>query len=173
MKHSIILSALLALAVTAPASAEIYRWVDSAGHVHFGDQPPRDVNRVQQLPNQPLPETTDAAKLRETADKKPVTLYTTNCGAPCDQATALLQARGIPFSTKYLDRDPEAVKAYRQLAGQALQVPSLRIGENMQKGFEKVLWNNLLDLAGYPRAKTPAGATPTGSTPQGTGSTGK
>ncbi len=173
MKHSIILSALLALAIAAPASAEIYRWVDSSGRVHFGDQPPRDVNRVQQVPSQPMPESTDAAKLRETADKKPVTLYTTNCGAPCDQATALLQARGIPFSTKYLDRDPDAVKAYRQLAGQALQVPTLRIGDNMQKGFEKVLWNNMLDLAGYPRPKTPAGSTPAGSASTGAGSAGK
>jgi glutaredoxin len=141
-------------ALAGPASAEIYRWVDSAGRVHFSDQPPRDVDRVRQMPTQSNPENPDAAKMRAVADKQPVTLYITNCGAPCDQAKALLQERGIPYATKFLDRDPDAVKALRQAAGQDLMVPSLKIGDNVQKGFEKVLWNNLLDLAGYPRPKT-------------------
>lgn len=144
----------LMLCFAPPVSAEIYRWVDSAGRVHFGDQAPPGANRVQQLPDQHLPDTPDAVKMREVARKKPVTLYITDCGAPCDQATALLQARGIPYTTKYLDRDPEAAKTLKAMAGGQMHVPTLRIGDNLQKGFEKSLWNNLLDLAGYPAQKS-------------------
>lgn len=154
LPYHLLLAGVL-LALTAPASAEIYRWVDSDGRVHFGDQPPRDVDRVRQLPKQTLPETTQAAKLREVVRKAPVTLFITDCGAPCNQATALLQGRGIPFTSRQVDKDPEAVKSLRQLIGQ-LQVPTLKIGDNVQKGFEKSIWNNLLDLAGYPPAKTPS-----------------
>jgi glutaredoxin len=152
MKFAPFLCASLLLALAAPASAEIYRWVDNAGRVHFGDQPPGDIDRVQQLPKQTLPDNTEAAKMRQAASKTPVTLYITDCGAPCSQASALLQERGIPFTTRLVDKDPEAAKSLRQLVGQ-LQVPTLKIGDNAQKGFEKALWNNLLDLAGYPRAK--------------------
>jgi glutaredoxin len=155
MKFAPFLCASLLLALAAPASAEIYRWVDSAGRVHFGDQPPGDIDRVQQMPKQTLPDNAEVVKLRQAAEKAPVTLYITDCGAPCSQATALLQGRGIPFTTRQVDKDPEAVKALRQLTGQ-LQVPTLKIGDNVQKGFEKVMWNNLLDLAGYPRAKNAA-----------------
>lgn len=152
MKFAPLLCASLLLALAAPASAEIYRWVDNDGRVHFGDQPPGDINRVQQMPKQTLPENAQAAKMRQAVEKAPVTLYITDCGAPCSQATALLQGRGIPFTTRQVDKDPEAVKSLRQLIGQ-LQVPTLKIGDNVQKGFEKVMWNNLLDLAGYPPAK--------------------
>lgn len=159
MKHTHVLPASVLLVVAhvllawaAPAAAEIYRWTDSAGRVHFSDQPPDDVNRVRQLPAQPKPDNPEAAKMREAANKQPVTLFLTNCGEPCNQASALLQGRGVPYTTKYVDRDPEAAKSLRQLIGQ-LQVPVLKIGESTQKGFEKVLWNNLLDLAGYPRPK--------------------
>ena len=163
MKHTHVLPASVLLvvahvmlALAAPAAAEIYRWTDSAGRVHFSDQPPDDVNRVRQLPAQPMPDNPEAAKMREAANKAPVTLFITNCGDPCTQAAALLQGRGVPYSTRQIDKDPDAAKALRQLIGQ-LQVPVLKIGDNVQKGFEKVLWNNLLDLAGYPRAKGPAG----------------
>jgi hypothetical protein len=35
-----ILSTLLLLAVAAPATAELYRWTDANGRVHFSDTPP-------------------------------------------------------------------------------------------------------------------------------------
>jgi len=151
-----LLAGFLALVLAAPATAEIYRWVDSAGRVHFGDQLPNDVSRARQLPNQPLPETPKEAKAREVAQRSPVTLYTSACGEYCDQAVALLRSRGIPFTTLNVDREPESAKALAELTGGPLHVPVLRIGSTVQKGFEKTLWNNLLDMAGYPPNKAKA-----------------
>ncbi len=145
----------LTICFAPPVSAEIYRWVDSAGRVHFGDQAPSDASRVQQIPSQSLPEAPPAAKAREASQRSPVTLYTSACGQYCDQANDFLKARGIPYSLKFIDRDPDAARALRQLTGMPLQVPVIKIGDSVQKGFDKGLWGNLLDLAGYPR---PGGA---------------
>lgn len=142
----------LMLCFAPPVSAEIYRWVDSAGRVHFGDQPPTDASRVRQMPSQSLPETPPAAKAREASQRAPVTLFTSACGQYCDQANDYLKTRGIPYSLKFIDRDPDAARALRQLTGMPLQVPVIKIGDSVQKGFDKALWGNLLDLAGYPRA---------------------
>lgn len=150
--HRFSLICTLALCFTSPVSADIYRWVDSTGRVHFGDQPPADASRVQQMPSQSLPETPPAAKAREASQRTPVTLYTSACGQYCDQANDFLKTRGIPYSLKFIDRDPEAARTLRQLTGMPLQVPVIKIGDSVQKGFDKALWGNLLDLAGYPRA---------------------
>jgi glutaredoxin len=162
MRSHIPYATLALLILALPASAEIYRWVDSAGQVHFGDQPPRNVERVQQVRTPPPSDNPDAAKLRDASGKQPVTLFLTNCGDPCSQASNLLPGRGIPYAAKYVDRDPDAAKALRQLIGQ-LQVPTLKIGDSVQKGFEKNQWNNLLDLAGYPKPKA---GQDTGKTPE-------
>jgi hypothetical protein len=37
---------LLSLLVCLPSNAEIYRWVDADGRVHFSDRPTRDAERV-------------------------------------------------------------------------------------------------------------------------------
>ncbi len=52
MKRLLILSLLLA---SAPASAEIVKWVDSQGKVHYGDQPPASAKNPQpmNIKNQP------------------------------------------------------------------------------------------------------------------------
>lgn len=52
MKRLLILSLLLAC---APASAEIVKWVDSEGKVHYGDQPPASAKKQQpmNIRNQP------------------------------------------------------------------------------------------------------------------------
>lgn len=41
---------LLLLILPALAGAEIYRWVDEDGDVHYGDRPPKGAERVEELP---------------------------------------------------------------------------------------------------------------------------
>ncbi|WP_313517897.1 DUF4124 domain-containing protein [Pseudomonas sp.] len=39
--HRMILAGSLLLALAAPASAQVYKWVDAEGITHFGSQPPQ------------------------------------------------------------------------------------------------------------------------------------
>jgi glutaredoxin len=153
MKTTNILIAACLLAGAVPASADIYRWTDANGRVHFSDQSPGEGVKAQQMPMRPQPDRPEAAKMREAIRKSPVTLYLSNCGEPCVLASELLKGRGIPYASKEVDKDADAARELRQITGGQLQVPTLKIGENTQKGFEKTSWNNMLDLAGYPAVK--------------------
>lgn len=147
-----LLLALLA-AGAAAQSAEVYRWTDKTGKVHYGDQPPvgQDAERrnvrgssieIDRLPFQ----------TRDAMQKNPVTLYANNCGEPCDLARQLLGRRGIPHATLNPEV-PENADALKRLTG-ALQVPVLVVGVNTVRGFQAEAWDSALDQAGYPKTAT-------------------
>jgi len=133
------------------AVAETYRWLDAAGHPVFSDTPPagkvKDVVKAggNSEPGDGLPFAT-----RKAAADFPVTLYTsTDCVANCKQARDLLNGRGIPFTEKMLQSQAD-FDELKNLVGDAF-VPTLKVGKQTSRGFEAVSYNNLLDLAGYPK----------------------
>lgn len=135
---------LLALSFALPAAAELYRWTDAQGHVHYSDSPPpANIKQMKRI-NTPSADSDGAAK-----SGPPVTLYSGNCGATCDQAADYLRQRGVPFNLKNADRDPKLAKELKQRTG-ALEVPVLFIGESMQRGYSPSVWDKMLEVAGYP-----------------------
>ena len=149
MRYLIILC--LALASTG-ASAEAYRWVDPQGRVVISDSPPpgraRDVSRAGSAS-----ETSDGLpyEVRRAVENFPVTLYTSaDCASECKQARELLNTRGVPFTEKMLQKQ-EDVDELKQLIGNTF-VPALKVGKQSFHGFEPAAYNNLLDLAGYPKS---------------------
>lgn len=153
------------LAVASAAGAQTtYRWIDKAtGQTVFSDQPPPPGARVvetkegqskgdeRQLPY----------AVRQAAEKYPVTLYTsTNCTDVCTSARALLNGRGVPFSEKLLSNPEEVTEIAKQMGNESF-IPGLTVGTQRFAGFEAGSWNNLLDLAGYPKT-APYGSKPSG-----------
>ena len=87
-----------------------------------------------------------------------MTVYTSaNCSA-CEQARALLNGRGVPFSEKVVASQEELTALGKQLGGQAV-LPSVSVGRHNATGFVATTWNELLDFAGYP-ATAPYGFKP-------------
>lgn len=131
------------------AAAQTYRWVDDAGKVHYSDRaPPASATDVQKTPT---PARNSAASplpypLQRAVDNFPVTLYVTENCAPCAQARALLEQRGIP----YKEVGVADAQALEKLAG-AAAVPLLTVGREKYEGFESAAYQAALDLAGYPR----------------------
>lgn len=137
---------------TAPASAELYRSVDSSGKVHYSDRPLPGTDEVETLKIAPPPTTDDSLpyQTRRAMQTFPVTLYVSpNCGTPCSEAQTLLKQRGVPFVEQSLDT-AEKVEAYRQETG-GLEVPAVQIGKARLKGFLATQWDKELDFAGYPK----------------------
>ena len=166
----VLLSAALLTASVADAQTT-YRWVDKAtGQTVFSDQaPPPGAKQVDKKTNERPDERPDAPPLpyatRQAAENFPVTLYTTaNCLNQCKTARDLLNGRGIPFSEKVLKTQEEFAELTRQLGSEAA-IPSLFVGQQNIKGFESGAWNNLLDLAGYPKT-APYGSKPSGALPK-------
>ena len=144
---------ILCLALTSVgASAEAYRWVDPQGRTIISDTPPpgraRDVSKAGSAS-----ETSDGLpyEVRRAVDNFPVTLYTSaDCASECKQARDFLNARGVPFTEKMLQKQ-EDVEELKKLVGDAF-VPALKVGKQSFRGFEPAAYTNLLDLAGYPKS---------------------
>lgn len=146
---------LLLLAMATGANAqEVFRWVDKAGNVNYGDMlpPPAEVRSVQTKKlSDSVIEQDDVPFAVSTAMKNnPVTLYANSCGEACSNAKALLAKRGIPFSEKNPETDTVAAAALKEKVG-SLPVPTIVIGANSLTGFDEEIWNTALNAAGYPR----------------------
>jgi hypothetical protein len=144
------------MAATAGA-AEMYRWVDKEGKVHYTDTPPppsakkmeeKNLGGNQSVSGGDLPYATRAA-----AQNFPVTLYVSDCGEPCTQARQHLAKRGIPYTPKNPATSAADNEALTKLVGSP-QVPVLVVGKGSPlKGYDAASWDAALDAAGYPRSK--------------------
>jgi glutaredoxin len=150
--RSFVLLLVLASAAFA-ASAQLYRWTDEKGRVHVTDTPPpASAKNVRQHANTApaAPEDDVPYSVQRVAKDHPVTLYTAPNCAPCGPARALLNARGVPFR-EVLVVDEKQADELKKVAG-SLAVPSMRVGDAVQAGFEAGIYEAALDRAGYPRA---------------------
>lgn len=153
--RSLIFLALLGAASTA--SAQLYRWTDERGRLHITDTPPpATAKNVQRRAADAAPAAAADGNanlpyaVQLAAKNSPVTLYTAPDCAPCGQARALLNARGVPFREVSVTDEQQADELRKSVG--SLSVPSLRVGSTVQKGFEQAAYDDMLDSAGYPRA---------------------
>jgi len=132
----------------------LYRWVDSQGNVHYSDTPPpASAKQVEKkrLKGVPSDDTSQLPYATQMAAKNfPVTLYTTDCGEACGKARSLLAKRGIPFVEKNAEQSADQEELSKLLGGQ-LEVPVLKVGNNVVRGYEENQWQSALDIAGYPK----------------------
>ena len=153
-----LLAAMAALAASPAVHAQ-YKVVEPDGRITYTDRPPPAAKaQPLRLNGSDGATPTDALpfELRQPASRFPVTLYTAaNCSA-CDQARGYLRQRGIPFTEKTIST-PADTKAWEQLA-LGSEVPILRIGQQVHRGFPQGAVASDLDLAGYPASsKLPPG----------------
>lgn len=73
VRRGLFLGAMIAGLALAPAAADVYRWVDEHGQVHFGDRPPadKDSERVKTRPPPSAPTPAAAPSLGQAKDEAP------------------------------------------------------------------------------------------------------
>ncbi len=160
MKTLLLSICLLIVAINNVAAANLFKWIDKEGKVHYGDKPDEGAIKAEQ--KKFAAPSADGDNLsygvRKAKQDFPVTIFVASyCGEICVQARALLNKRGIPFAEKNLltQEDIDAFKI--KTGGEAL--PTLMIGKTVIKGFEAGQWNSELDIAGYPKT-APYGSRP-------------
>ena len=160
MRAMLVAAVLFAVALAGAQAQQMYRWVDKDGKVHYTQQPPPpDAKSVQRrtavsgaADSTGLPYATQLA-----AKNFPVTLYTTSdCGAGCKDARGSLEKRGVPFEEVVVG-DEKSIENLKRLTGKT-QVPVLRVGTQIEVGFEPEGWKAALDIAGYPASGPPVRA---------------
>jgi glutaredoxin len=144
----------LAFAGAALAQTQVYRYTDTDGRVVYSDRaPPAAAKNVQ--PKRLGANYIETSQLplasQQAIERFPVTLYTYDCGGVCASAEALLNRRGVPFTTVNVTEADNAAKL-QSITGEQ-RVPVLQVGDKVEKGFLESRWQATLDEAGYP--KTP------------------
>ena len=157
MRAMLVAAVLLAVALAGAQAQQMYRWVDKDGRVHYTQQPPPpDAKNVQRRSAASgAPDSGDLPYATQLAAKNyPVTLYTSaDCAQACKDARASLEKRGVPFEEVVVG-DEKSIENLKRLTGKN-QVPVLRVGTQVEVGFESDGWKAALDTAGYPASGPP------------------
>jgi glutaredoxin len=143
--------AAASLFVALPAQA-LYKVVGPDGKVTYTDQPAVGTQNKVQAIGARGGVVNDVAlpyELRQAAQRYPVTLYVAADCQPCDAGRQLLRQRGIPFAEK-LVTSTEDSKSLQQLTG-STSLPSLTVGAQVVRGWQREDWMSYLDAAGYPK----------------------
>jgi len=145
----------------ADGPPKLYRYTDAEGRTVYSDHvPPASATNVQvKKLSQNLIETEPALGTRMAQERFPVTLYTFACGDLCQKGEALLNRRGVPFTTVNVSQQTGADQLKR-LTGE-LQAPVLQVGDKLiGKGFNESAWQQMLTEAGYPKTPPPRRSQP-------------
>lgn len=146
--------ALGALALTLGVQAQqLYRIVGPDGKITFTDRAPEATapgSRTSTLtPDAGSSAATLPFELRQVVQRFPVTLYSGNDCAPCDNARNMLVTRGVPFTERTVTTN-EDIDALQRLAG-TTSLPFATIGGQQLAGYSSTEWAQYLDVAGYPK----------------------
>ncbi|MFN0038732.1 MAG: DUF4124 domain-containing protein [Burkholderiales bacterium] len=142
----------LAVCLPFPAGAELYKWVDQDGKVHYSDAPPpnRKSNRIE-LKNNSISGPPVVPEIRSTppvaaATAERVRLLTAAWCGYCKKARAYLQARGTPFEELDVETSAQGKSAYDALRGRG--VPIILVGQQRMDGYDASALEAMLKNAG-------------------------
>ncbi len=155
----IFVAVALVLMLQPGYAAELYRWADNHGKVHYGDaQPNEDAEQLNlKIYGSPqaasgVDDTTLPYETRRAKEHFPVTLYVTaECTSACQLARDFLSKQHIPYGETVL-KTKEETAAFQKKSGSD-SVPTISVGNTWLKGFEPQQWLDALDTAGYPKSQ--------------------
>lgn len=132
---------------TSSVSAEVYRWVDTNGKVHFSDKKPQHeqakpvdinvTNTYQNIELKPLgPSSSKSSKRRNR-----VVMYSAEWCGYCKMARNYFQSKKIPFTEYDIDKNTQAKQKYDKLGGKG--VPLILVGKKKMSGFSQQRFDSL------------------------------
>ncbi|MCP4552756.1 MAG: DUF4124 domain-containing protein [Bacteroidetes bacterium] len=115
--------------------AEIYKWTDEQGNVHFGDSPKDDVQaeKVVVEVNSYEHITYDNVEFYQRSESKRVTMYSTSWCGYCKKARNYFKDNGIAYIEYDIEKDERAKRMYDALG--ATGVPVIIVGKKRMNGF--------------------------------------
>jgi glutaredoxin len=149
----IVLRFLLLTVLIAPAvaSADVYKWTDAQGRVHYSDSAPPDVKtqpvtaKINSISGPAVVSTfknTTAGGSRQT-----VRILTAAWCGHCKKAKAFLAAKGVAYEEVDVEASDRGRNEFTQLGGRG--VPIILVGAQRMYGFEAGALTTMLEQAGW------------------------
>jgi len=130
---------LLCCVLAAGARADVYRWTDAQGRVHFGDRPPAGAAsepvevRVNSYRAPQIVRPAPTAQGKARAGQRRVVMYSAAWCGVCKRARAYFRAHGIPYVEYDVETSARGRADFRRLGGRG--VPVILVGEARMNGF--------------------------------------
>ena len=129
------------LLTVVSASAEIYRWVDSQGKVHFTDKPPQAANtktvklKINSFTSPSVENFKFDDKLitKRKASVASVVMYSTEWCGYCKQASSYFRQNNIAFTEYDIEKSDKGKRDYQKMNGKG--VPIILVGNKRMNGF--------------------------------------
>jgi len=146
----IMIAILFVLGFSGIAEAEIYKWIDDKGKVHFGDAPPSK-EKAEQIDEEELAKrfssyTQVSVKMipidfginRQT---NMLLMYTTTRCSYCAKARKYFAAQGIDYVEKNIEMSDEYRQEFKRAGGKG--VPLIFFGRYQMTGFSEARFKNM------------------------------
>jgi len=124
---------------STPVSAEIYKWTDAAGNIHFSDKIKTDrpvesvevrINSYESVSYEPW----QASESNSTdEDSKSVVMYATSWCGYCAKARRYFKSNNISFTEYDIENNTNAKRRYDSFGGKG--VPIIFVGRTRMNGF--------------------------------------
>ena len=132
MKFLICLGLLLSYA--EPSPADVYKWTDEKGLIHYSDKKPENQEVVEVGGGISTYESVSYDTSSVDAGKNVVIFSTSWCGT-CKKAKTYMRRQGIPFTEYDIEKSSRAKSIYKQL--DATGVPVILVGKERMNGFSE------------------------------------
>ena len=123
--------------ITFPANAEIYKWVDESGNVHFTDSPPKDKSSEEitlQINSYSSAEVTTIDGVIVPGNR--VVMYSTSRCGYCKKARRYFRKKRISFHEYDIEKSSKGKRDFKSLKGSG--VPIILFGDRRINGFSEV-----------------------------------
>jgi len=137
IKACCLLGSMLWFLGVAPVAAEIFKWTDEQGKVHFGDRPPveRQVEKIEVKINsytsvEVIP---FEASVTTPVRREKVVMYSTVWCGYCKKARRYFKENKIPFQEYDIETSEKGRADYKRLKGTG--VPIILVGKKRMNGF--------------------------------------
>ncbi len=135
-----LLGTVLLTIITSLASAEIYKWRDKDGNLHYGDRPPADAEtkqvevKVNSYQSVEVIYSPDWFYKREKKTvNKDVIMYSAEWCGICKKAKAYFRDKNISFVEHDIDKSKQAREDFDRLGARG--VPVIFVGKRQLNGF--------------------------------------
>ncbi len=120
---------LILLVFTGQVSADVYKWTDSAGHLHFSDKAHKTETAEKiALKVDNSKSTVPISSLKQTV------MYTTSWCGYCKKAREYFRKENIPYTEYDIEKDKQAKSIYDSFGGKG--VPVIFVGQERMNGFD-------------------------------------